>query len=782
MNCLIWNIRGIGNTNSQVRLHSLVRDHRIKILAILEPMIPLDERFMCRRLGFHRVLSNSSGHIWVFFSEEVQAESVLDHPQFLHVKISAPFLPVEIYCSFVYAKCDYIERRDLWLSLLEVKPPSGPWLVGGDFNVVRSASECLGSAGGRRTPMEEFNSFILESALMDAGFEGSSYTWSNRHIWKRLDRVFVSVNWTDHFDSIRVQHLPRTVSDHCPLLVSAPVFARGPTSFRFQSMWLHHPDFLQTVRLNWNLPCHIQGMAGLFAKLKRLKNHLKWWNRDVFGNIFDNIREAEKGVALAEAECERDPSGFNWDRLANCNDDLARITAMESDFWKQEAACNWLEDGERNTKLFHNLVRKKHVANKIFRIWDDGNCLTSPTLIQQSGACFFESLLTGEPSALAAPDLSYFFHEISDLENISIAATPSLEEVKAVVFSIPRDSVAGPDGFSSAFFQHCWQIVHQDVFRAVLDFFQGTPFPQSFTSTTISLIPKCEGPRAWSDFRPISLCNVTNKIISKLLYSRLRNVVGRLISPNQSGFVPGRLISDNILLAQELTHRLNCKTHGGNVILKLDMAKAYDRVQWSFLLNIMRHLGFSDTVVGMVSRCISACHFSININGTSAGFFKSTRGLRQGDPLSPLLFILGTEYLSRGLDRLFLSRPSLSYNSGCDVRISHLAYADDIVIFANGNIRGIKRIIEFLHHYESCSGQSVNVHKSSIILPPDISPARRSSLLRITGFREEQLPIRYLGAPLYRGHRKCSLFDPLVQSIRKRLEGWETKTFLRVVG
>ncbi|KZV28471.1 hypothetical protein F511_03274 [Dorcoceras hygrometricum] len=108
--------------------------------------------------------------------------------------------------------------------------------------------------------------------------------------------------------------------------------------------------------------------------------------------------------------------------------------------------------------------------------------------------------------------------------------------------------------------------------------------------------------------------------------------------------------------------------------------------------------------------------------------------------------------------------------------ISHLTYADDIVIFANGNIRGIKRIIEFLHHYESCSGQSVNVHKSSIILPSGISPARRSSLLRITGFREEQLPIRYLGAPLYRGNRKCSLFDPLVQTIRKRLEGWETKT------
>ncbi|KZV47070.1 hypothetical protein F511_33923, partial [Dorcoceras hygrometricum] len=141
----------------------------------------------------------------------------------------------------------------------------------------------------------------------------------------------------------------------------------------------------------------------------------------------------------------------------------------------QKAACNWLENGERNTKLFHNLVRKKHVANKIFRIWDEGTCLTSPTLIQQSGVSFFVNLLTSEPSGLARPDFSCFSPQISDSKNLSLAATPSLEEVKAVVFSIPWDSVAGTDGYSLAFFQHCWEIVDQDVLGAVLDFFQGTP-------------------------------------------------------------------------------------------------------------------------------------------------------------------------------------------------------------------------------------------------------------------------------------------------------------------
>ncbi|XP_073133406.1 uncharacterized protein [Henckelia pumila] len=774
MQCLIWNIRGLRISESQERLHALVKEKRVKILAILEPMIALDQRFMTHRLGFQRVLSNVSGHIWVFLADDVKAECVLDHAQFLHLRVSAPFLPTHVFCSFVYAKCDYILRCDLWASLLQVKPVGGPWLVGGDFNVVRDASECLGSSGGRQLPMDEFNHFVLESALVDAGFEGSSFTWTNKSIWKRLDRVFVYVDWGDHFNSIRVEHLSRTVSDHCPLLVSAPVFSRGPSSFRFQSMWTRHPGFLQTIRLNWNMPSSLQGMPKLFAKLKRLKGHLKWWNRDVFGNLFAKIAEAERSVRLAEAACEADPSEHSWTLLSRCNEELSRVTAMEADFWKQKAACNWLEDRERNTKLFHNMVKKKNVVNKIFRIWEDGNWLTSPGLIKQSGAAYFERLLTGDTFVLDLPDFSGFSSEISEEENHSFAAAPSLEEVRAVVFSIPWDIVAGPDGFSSVFFQSCWDFVQHDVMDVVLDFFWGSLMPHGFTATTVTLIPKVEGAQAWTDFRPISLCNVSNKIISKLLYSRLRSVVGRLVSQSQIGFVPGRMIADNILLAHELTHSLNLPARGGNVILKLDMAKAYDRVQWSFLLDVLRRFGFSEQVVRMVRACISFCKFSVNVNGTPAGFFASSRGLRQGDPLSPLLFVLGAEYLSRGLDRLFLQHADLRYRSGCDLPISHLAYADDVIIFANGGSRGLQRLKDFLAHYENCSGQLVNVDKSAMIFPPGWTARRRSRLLQITGFAEGQLPLKYLGAPLFRGNRKCSLFEPLLQSVRKKLEGWES--------
>ncbi|XP_042045033.1 uncharacterized protein LOC121791044 [Salvia splendens] len=155
-----------------------------------------------------------------------------------------------------------------------------------------------------------------------------------------------------------------------------------------------------------------------------------------------------------------------------------------------------------------------------------------------------------------------------------------------------------------------------------------------------------------------------------------------VISPNQSGFVKGRLLHDNALLAQEMFHELARCSPAPNVAIKIDMAKAYDRVQWSFLIKVLRRMGFSDGWIALIERCIGSCWFSVLINGVPAEFFKSTRGLRQGDPISPALFMIAAEYLSRALDKLILGKKEMTFKAArrC-MEISHLAYADDIIIF-----------------------------------------------------------------------------------------------------
>ena len=244
---------------------------------------------------------------------------------------------------------------------------------------------------------------------------------------------------------------------------------------------------------------------------------------------------------------------------------------------------------------------------------------------------------------------------------------PSMEEVRQVIFEMDGDSAAGPDGFTGKSFTSSWDIIGEDVYRAVQRFFCGEELPRRVTATSLVLLAKVARPKDFSEFRPISLCNFVNKIISKLLANRLAAVLPKIISENQSGFVRGRLISDNYMLAQELVSSIGRATRGGNVALKLDMMKAYDRVVWPFLINVLRAFGFGERWIDMVWRLISNVWFSVVVNGLSYGFFKSTWGLRQGDPLSPAIFIIGAEVLSRSLNKLQSHRGFQGFVSPGDV-------------------------------------------------------------------------------------------------------------------
>lgn len=263
--------------------------------------------------------------------------------------------------------------------------------------------------------------------------------------------------------------------------------------------------------------------------------------------------------------------------------------------------------------------------------------------------------------------------------NESICEIPRMEELKEVVFNFKKEASASPIGF-----------IKFDLLKVVEDFFRAE-IPCGISATYIALIPKVEMPTKWSDFRPISLCNFSHKILSKLLNERLAMILAGLISENQSGFLKGRLILDSILLTQEMVFAIDVKTRGSNIVMKIGMQKAYDRLNWGFLCNMLADFGFDDLWIGMLMRTINSCHFGILLNGVSKGFIKSEHGLTQGDPLSPALFILACEYLSRGLNKLFEENPNLFFDTKKGYIVSHLAYADDLILFPKATKIGLKR-------------------------------------------------------------------------------------------
>ncbi|KAL0346395.1 UNVERIFIED_CONTAM: hypothetical protein Scaly_1655500 [Sesamum calycinum] len=202
------------------------------------------------------------------------------------------------------------------------------------------------------------------------------------------------------------------------------------------------------------------------------------------------------------------------------------------------------------------------------------------------------------------------------------------------------------------------------------------------------------------------------------------------------------------------------------------MFEAYDRVKWTFLYAILEKMGFPARFIALIKHAIEHCWFTILVNGESSDFFKSSQGLRQGDPISPALFILASEALSRGLNHLLAQNPDMLYQTGCKTRVTHLAYADDIIIFTRCEEQSLNKLMQFLNLYGNQSGQKIN-HSKSFFTPGKKVYLIAHIIKSITGFNLKHLPITYLEAPLHKGHKEKILFEPLIDKIRNRISGWE---------
>ncbi|XP_042983365.1 uncharacterized protein LOC122312778 [Carya illinoinensis] len=271
---------------------------------------------------------------------------------------------------------------------------------------------------------------------------------------------------------------------------------------------------------------------------------------------------------------------------------------------------------------------------------------------------------------------------------------------------------------------------------AVLDSLNSGTIPSQLNRTLICLISKKKICEFVSDYRPISLCNVVYKLASKVIVNRLKGFLPAIISESQCAFVGGRLVSDNVLIAYELVNYLRNKRHGkkGYMSIKLDMSKAYDRVEWGFLEKIMLKLGFAPRFVNLIMECIKTVTFLVLINGHAHGNISPTRGIRQGDPLSPYLFLFCTE----GLIALLKAAEAQRNLKGVKIcrgapMVTHLLFADDSILFCRADVETTAFIQGLLTKYEMASGQKVNKEKTSIVFSKNVDANKQRELLQLWG-------------------------------------------------
>ncbi|XP_074278168.1 uncharacterized protein LOC141601764 [Silene latifolia] len=614
------------------------------------------------------------------------------------------------FFTTVYGSNDETEILSLWADLKRIKDVySGPWAICGDFNNLLDVNERIGRPV-LWSDIEDFRDCVSYCEVMDVKAQGSFFTWNNKHepstrVFSRLDRFMVNSDWLNVFPDCYAYFLPEGLFDHNPCVIT---------------------------------------------KQQKLKGPLKQLNRNRFSDVEKVVEIAKLRLLDLQTAMHRDPTNLATLEVESiAADEFRHLTKAHFSYLSQKAKVAWNKSLQINDK--------------------DGKCHRDPQGIEQAFLDYYSNLL-----GVNAPTTPVHFPTVRvgnliNAHHTSILLKPvSPKEVKACIFSIPSTKSPGPDGFTSQFYRDSWDIIGRDITGAVLDFFASGQLLRQVNTTTLTLIPKVKNPLSVLEYRPIACCNIIYKCITKILCSRLSMVLPDIVSCSQGGFVKGRNIVDNVLICQDLVRLYNRKVAFPRCLIKIDLRKAYDTVEWEFIHQMLIALKFPTCFIKLIMICVSSPSYSLHVNGSTFGFFQGKRGLRQGDPLSPLLFTLVMEYLSRILHVVSL-QDTFRFHPMCGhIKLNHLLFADDLLMFCKGNAASIMWLLRSFSTFSTASGLCLNRDKSDIYfngVPGDII----EDIVKISGFRIGKLPFNYLGVPI--SAKKISKFDSqkLIERIVARI-------------
>ncbi|GJT13943.1 RNA-directed DNA polymerase, eukaryota, reverse transcriptase zinc-binding domain protein [Tanacetum coccineum] len=705
--------------------------------------------------------------------------------QVMHFEVSFLHNQMKVFVSYIYGENTVKGRRLLWKNLVDHKALAGnsPWVLLGDFNVSRTFEECSNSFRARDKGMMDFNECVQDLELEDVTSYGMFYTWIEKRknpelgILKKLDRVMGNAVFVNDFDRSFANFLPYMTSDHCPaILVFPDVHNSKPKSFRFLNFLAEKDNFLPIVKENWNVDVKGFSMFVLAKRLKNMKKYMRRLNKSN-GNVFEKAKFLKTELKRVQQSLDKDPhNAVLREEEMIYSKAYSDAVLDEERLMKQKAKIEWLREGDNNTAYFHKILKGRVSKSRIEVINDDaGNTFYGDDIPAQFVE-HFKKFLGADDVVFPIQDCEGLFTKKLDpqIANHMIRPVPD-EEIKASMFSIQDDKAAGPDGFTSKFFKKAWSIVGPDVCRAVREFFTSGKLLGELNTNLISLVPKLKTPRKLSDYRPIACCNVVYKCISKVLTNRLKEGLDGLVDVNQCAFIPGRHISDNILITQELMFGYSWKVGARKCAFKVDIKKAYDTVNWEFLRAVLVQFGIHDTMINWIMVCLTTASFSLCVNGEIHGFFKSKRGLRQGDPMSPYLFTLIMEVLNLMIKRHISIDKRFRYHYGCKkLGLTHLCFADDLLLLCHGDPISACILRRGMDEFSMSSGLYPSLEKSTAFFS-DIPIDIKEQISLALPFKEGSLPVRYLGVPMMSKKLRNEDCRVLIDNVKKRIFDWRNK-------
>jgi len=417
--------------------------------------------------------------------------------------------------------------------------------------------------------------------------------------------------------------------------------------------------------------------------------------------------------------------------------------------------------------------------NKIFSIKNaEGERITEQEAIEKILVEHHKEILT-EPQKDRGTAIECICKEIpkivTDEQNKALMRAATLEEVEEIVKNISKNKAPGPDGYIVEFYQAGWHFLGKEILEAVEESRMKQKVWPGINLTFLTLIPKNANSENAQGFRPIALCNVIYKIIDTLIAKRLKPLLLNIISPEQTGFVEGRQILDGLVVSQEMIRSLKQKKQKG-MMMKLDLSKAYDRLSWKYLKAVLGAYRFSSRWIEWVYSKISTPNFSILLNGLPSSTFSATRGIRQGDPISPFLFIMVAEGLGRYFKKELREKKIKGLRLwGNNLPITHQQFVDDIMLFCEVSIKEVRNVKRILDPFMEASGMEINKEKSCTFIfnTPD---SIKVHLTGNIGFRQGELPTKYLGNQLDTNPTRMRNWQNTIEKIKNKLASWSFRS------
>jgi hypothetical protein len=626
--------------------------------------------------------------------------------------------------------------------------------------------------------MDAFNKFILDNGLLELPRFGSKYTWTNKqinHVMSVLDRVLVCNLFNCHHREASCDSLTRVGSDHNPLIVDTKDSRlKQQYNFRFEPLWLDQQGFKDMLKSKW--PDRMGSLVQDFWK--EIKCATRKFCRGWIANFHSQLKKDKKylldKIEMIDMDSDlRELDVTQWQTRYSLEADLEQIYSLEELQLKRQSGIKWTLKGDANNSFFHGAASGRRRRGSIFYLEENGEEIREPGQLRILKDNFYKELFYAE--AMGGIGLGDGFWtegcKISEEEAVELIKPFTVKEIEDALKKMSASSAPGPDGFPVGFYRAFCPEIKEIVMEMFADFHRGFLNLSRLNFGMISLIPKLKEANNIRQFRPICVLNIYYKWFTKVLTTRLTPFANKIINKNQTTFIPGRFILEGVIVLHEILHELRVtKTKG--VVLKLDFEKAYDKVHWDFLIDVLRQKNFHDKWIEWIKNCVEGGKVGVKINGVHGNFFNTHKGLRQGDPLSSPLFNLVSDALATMLDN---ARESGQIHGLVhhlvEGGITHLQYADDTIILLAFEEQSILYTKFLLNCFEDMSGLKVNYQKSEVMVVGG-TEEEQNSIASMFNCNIGSLPMKYLGVMISDRHMSAADLAYVYRKVEKKLPTW----------